>query len=89
MHGSAGNKRVAGHVSRAAAHRQVINDVAFRVEAACTDARVATFVQHARLVARAIGVDDTFRSAADKRVSEVLGYACAHSVVTPSVLAAR
>jgi len=67
----------------------VIDDIAFCVNAACADARIATFAQHARSIARTIGIYDTFRSTSDIRIAEVLGYACANSVVALSVLAAR
>lgn len=87
--GGARDERVAGGVSRAAAHRQVIDDVALRAEAARAGARVATLVSHARPVARAVGVDDAFGPAADVRVAKVLGYAGAHAVVAPSIWTAR
>lgn len=83
------DKRVTGHVSRAAAHGQVIDDVAFRVNAACARARIATLAQHARPIARAIVIDDAFRSAARVRIAEVLGRARADPVVATGVLAAR
>lgn len=82
-------ERVPGHVPRATAHGQMIDDVAFGVNAARAGARIATFAEHAGSVARTISVNDAFRSTPDIRIAEVLGYACANSVVAPSVLTAR
>lgn len=67
----------------------MINNNAFRVNAACPDARIATFVEHAYFIAGTISINYTFRSTASIRVSKVFRYACANSIVALSVLAAR
>lgn len=85
---SARDERVAGHVSRATAHGQVINDVAFRVNAARTGARIAALLLYAGSIARAIVVDYAFRPTADVRIPDVLGDARADAVVATGVLAA-
>lgn len=66
----------------------MINDIAFRVKTACPDARIATLVEHACLVAGTIGINDAFRTTAGIRISEIFGYTCADSIVASSILAA-
>lgn len=82
-------ERVSGHVSRTTAHRQMIDGVAFGVNAARAGARVTTLAKHACLIARTVGINDAFRSTFDVRIAAVLGYACANPVVASGVLAAR
>lgn len=53
----------------------MVNDLTFCADAASTHARIHTLHIRAGTIQRAVGVDHTFWSAANQRISEITGLA--------------
>jgi len=82
-------ERISSVARRAAAHWDVIDDVATRVTSACAWTRIHAILIDARLDAGTFGIHCAFRSAVRVRISEVVGETSAHTFVTRRIGSAR
>jgi hypothetical protein len=76
------DERIAGHVTGAAAHGDMTDHGAHRVNGANTGARVQALVAYARSVTGTVSVQDAFRPATYVRVSSELWQTSADAIGT-------
>lgn len=86
---AARRKRIASVAGRTRTDRNVIDDLALRLKAACARARIAALAAHAGAIARTVGAAGALGSTLFVRIALVLVDAGALAVATDRVRAAR